>query len=471
VLSESQPGLMRDELFKLKILPKIDVPDEEVQRWYDNMDKEVQISILYTTDSSLCDSLYNAIQNGADFAAMARKYSEDQQSAMKGGDIGFRSYASLSKEFQDSVFNKPVGEVAIVKVLEGWDLAVVTDTREAERQPLEEIRDALISRIQAEKKARVQNEFYDELYDEANININEETAQFVYDKAASLYPDTIGGVPFRKNTFNPDDLAEYEQKMILATYKGGEVSLGEYLRQTARWSDQQRPPLNDIENLKKAIFNLKLIDILTNKAEELKLDETEDYKDARRFFKDQVLAAKMKDVVIKEESFVPEDEVVQYYQEHADDYVTPKKLHLLEVMLPSETEADQAYEKLTSGADFQKLAEKETTRPIATGSKGDLGYVSEYTYPTLYAEGSKLKVGEFSKPFPVGDNWSIVKLVDIKDKQVKLFDEVSKQIKTQLENTKKEQAISNWLADNKGKYKIKTDYDLIWETVDKSKYE
>lgn len=471
ILDDSKDGLMRDELFKEKILPKIDVSDEEIQTWYDNMNKEVQMSIIYVSDSALCDSLYNAIENGADFAAAARKYSEDQESARKGGDIGFRSYPSLSQEFQKNVFNKEAGQPVKINVPEGYDIAIVTHTREAEREPLDDIRDALISRIQAEKKARVQNEFYDSLFAEANININEETAEFVYDKAASLYPDVIGGVPFRKNTFNPDDLADYEQKMILATYKGGEVTLGDYLRQTARWNDQQRPPLNDIENLKKAVFNLKLIDILTDKAKEMKLDESEDYKDARRFFKDQVLSAKLKDIIIKEKSFVSEDEVVQYYRDHADDYVTPQKLHLLEIMLPSEEKADEIYDQAKNGADFKKLAAKETTRPIATASKGDLGYVSEYNYPTLYAEAGKLKVGEFSKPFPVGDNWSIVKLVDVKDKQVKLFDEVSKQIKTELENAKKEKAISDWLAENKGKYKIKTDYDLIWETIDKSQYE
>ncbi|HEQ99992.1 MAG TPA: hypothetical protein ENO22_11700 [candidate division Zixibacteria bacterium] len=470
LIEESRPAFMRDELFKARILPHIDVSQHEIETWYENMDEEVKMSVIFVEDSVRADSVYKAINNGADFAAMARKYSLDQASAMEGGDLGYRTWVGLSEEFQNRVFNLAEGEVTMFSVPGGWDIATVTDRREVERQPLEQIEDMLISRIQAEKKARVQNEFYDELFAEADIKINEETAEFIYDKAATLYPDVIGGVPFRKNTFNPQDLAEYERNMILATYNDGEVTLGEYLTQTARWNDNQRPPFNEPENLKKAIFNLKLMDLLQQKAQAMELSETVDYKDAVRFYKDQIMAAKMKELIVEEKAFVSEDEVVEYYQEHADEYVIPKKLHVKEIMAETEAEAEEIHNKLQAGADFDSFAAN-TIRPNAMNSKGDLGFISEFNYPTLFEQANQLRAGEFSQPFPVGDNWSIVKLVAVRDQQVKLFDEVAGQAQTELENKKRETALQEWMAENRDRFDIDVDYELIWETIDKGTYE
>ncbi len=470
LVKDSRPAFMRDELFKAKILPFIDVSRDEIETWYENMDEEVKMSVIFLEDSTRADSVYNAIKNGADFAGMARKYSLDEASAVEGGDLGFRTWVSLSEEFQNNVFNLEPGETVLFSVPGGWDIATVTDRREVERQPLEQIEDMLISRIQAEKKARVQNEFYDELFEEANIKINEETAEFIYDKAATLYPDVIGGVPFRKNTFNPDDLAEYERNMILATYNGGEVTLGEYLLQTARWNDNQRPPFNEIENLKKAIFNLKLMDLLQQKADDMKLSETADYKDAVRFYKDQIMAAKMKELIVEEKGFVSEDEVAEYYQAHANEYVVPKKLHVKEILIETEADAEKIHERLQNGADFDELAAN-TIRPTAQNSNGDLGFIAEYNFPTLFERANQLKAGQFSEPFPVGDNWSIVKLVAVRDQQVKLFDEVATQLKTELENKKKETALEEWMTENRDRFDIDVKYDLIWETIDKEEYE
>jgi len=82
-----------------------------------------------------------------------------------------------------------------------------------------------------------------------------------------------------------------------------------------------------------------------------------------------------------------------------------------------------------------------------------------------------LNMGSYSKPFPVGDGWSIVKLMEIREGTQKQFEEVARQIKTEMENSRKENAVSEWMNENIDKYKIKKDYDLIWKTIDKGAYE
>lgn len=50
------------------------------------------------------DSIYRALQNGADFARMARELSEDRLSASKGGNIGVFGINRYEKPFEDAAF-------------------------------------------------------------------------------------------------------------------------------------------------------------------------------------------------------------------------------------------------------------------------------------------------------------------------------------------------------------------------------
>jgi len=62
---------------------------------------------------SLADSLKNLIVKGADFASLARLYSTDTGSAIKGGDLGWFKRGVMVKSFEDSAFLSNVNEVKI----------------------------------------------------------------------------------------------------------------------------------------------------------------------------------------------------------------------------------------------------------------------------------------------------------------------------------------------------------------------
>ncbi|MBD3381500.1 MAG: hypothetical protein GF404_04810 [candidate division Zixibacteria bacterium] len=471
IVSDNRPDFLRDQLFKSRILPEIQVSDNEVENWYEQMKQEVHIFNIFVTDSAKADSLYTELKQGADFEAAARKHSEDNEFAVKGGDYGFRKYSLLTKEFRENVFNLKEGELALFQVPGGWNISKVVDRREAEVEPLEELYDVIRARIQDEKRQEAQNEYFDELFEKYDIKVNTETTQFIKDKIDALYPDRIGGKPFRKNTFNPDDLAQYEQNMILATYTGGEITLGEYLRRTARWEDARRPPFTETEQLEKAIFELEVKNFLLEEAREMKLDEHADFLDVMRFFKDRIMARKIQQVVGEERSFVTEDEIIQHYEANTGKYVVPRKVHLREILVNTEKQADEIHTKLVKGTDFSKLAEQHTVRPGMRSKQGDLGFIAEYNYPTLYEKSQELRINQHSEPFPVGDKWSIIKLLEIRQAERKELEEVASQIRSELQLQKGQQGLEQWVEELKEKYTVDVDYDLIWETIDKNRYE
>jgi peptidyl-prolyl cis-trans isomerase D len=75
--------------------------------------------------SKLADSVLAAVKNGADFGALAAKYSTDG-SKDKGGDLGTFGYGAMVPEFNAYAFTKPVGEKGKVKTQFGYHIIEVT---------------------------------------------------------------------------------------------------------------------------------------------------------------------------------------------------------------------------------------------------------------------------------------------------------------------------------------------------------
>ena len=74
------------------------------------------------------DSIYNALKKGADFAALARRCSDDKGSAQRGGDISWICKGQTLPEFENTVFAMKKGELSKpFKTAVGWHIAKIVD--------------------------------------------------------------------------------------------------------------------------------------------------------------------------------------------------------------------------------------------------------------------------------------------------------------------------------------------------------
>ncbi len=81
--------------------------------------------ILVSTEDQ-CNQLKSEIQNGADFAELAKAHSTCP-SGRQGGELGEFGPGQMVKEFDEVVFSAPVGEVqGPVKTQFGFHLVEVT---------------------------------------------------------------------------------------------------------------------------------------------------------------------------------------------------------------------------------------------------------------------------------------------------------------------------------------------------------
>jgi peptidyl-prolyl cis-trans isomerase D len=98
------------------------------------------------------EALLKQVKGGADFAALAKRSSEDEASKAQGGDLDYFGRGRMVKEFEDVAFSLPVGQVSdLVKSSFGFHIIKVTDKKPETRQSLEQVRQRITDQLAVER--------------------------------------------------------------------------------------------------------------------------------------------------------------------------------------------------------------------------------------------------------------------------------------------------------------------------------
>jgi len=92
-------------------------------------------------------SLLKRLRDGEDFAALAKKYSQDP-AASKGGDLGYFTRGQMVKPFEELAFSLKKGELGgPVKTQFGWHIIRVDDIKDATIKTFSEVRNQIVTTI------------------------------------------------------------------------------------------------------------------------------------------------------------------------------------------------------------------------------------------------------------------------------------------------------------------------------------
>lgn len=93
------------------------------------------------------DSLYEALKNGADFAQLALKFSDDKASAIKGGELPWIAKNQTVKEFEDMTFRMKKGDISEpFQSVMGYHIVKIKDKKQLE--PFEEIKENILRELE-----------------------------------------------------------------------------------------------------------------------------------------------------------------------------------------------------------------------------------------------------------------------------------------------------------------------------------
>ena len=135
---------------------------EEVQKFYDE-NKEAQFTnpeqrcmrhILFNKDQKKkAEEIKGQLQDGGDFAELAKENSQDPGSAEQGGDLGCLGKGETVPEFEKAAFGAEPGEiVGPVETEFGYHVIEVTEVRAQETRSLEEVEPEIRDQLAAAER-------------------------------------------------------------------------------------------------------------------------------------------------------------------------------------------------------------------------------------------------------------------------------------------------------------------------------
>ncbi len=145
---------------------KVVVSPADVERAYNEgidqytTPEQVRAShILFKTDGkddaavkAKAEEVLKQAKSGADFAELAKKYSEDESSAKNGGDLDYFSKGRMVPEFDQVAFSLQPGQISdLVKSQFGYHIIKVVDKKPASTKTLAEVRQQITDQLAYER--------------------------------------------------------------------------------------------------------------------------------------------------------------------------------------------------------------------------------------------------------------------------------------------------------------------------------
>jgi parvulin-like peptidyl-prolyl isomerase len=154
-----------------------------------NLAKDADKAAEDTARKKLDDVVKKVKLPGADFAALARSVSEDATTAERGGEIGWVAEPDLRSEIRSQVIGLPkAGVTEPVRLDDGWHVIKMLETEASHTRPLDEVRDALVQRIRAERAEASRRAYVAELFKQTPPAINEIALSKLLDTKSDAAP-------------------------------------------------------------------------------------------------------------------------------------------------------------------------------------------------------------------------------------------------------------------------------------------
>ncbi len=457
-----------DELYKVKIIKKAQPSLSDVKAYYNKLKEQLHLKHILVKEKKEADEVYSLLKKGINFDTLAQEKSVDP-SKESGGDLGWVSWGMMVEAFQEAAWKLKTHQISRpVKTQFGWHIIKLEERKKTENlPPFEQAQETIGKRLDSIKRRQLVESFLEKLKKKANLKFNIPTWELLQSRDAQMMAQDTSQTRRPPGSYLDSTLFGIDEKSLpLVSYKGGKMSLGDFLQNYTTAPPFRKSALNDLEAIKQFVFQILMPELLEKEALRLKLEQSKGYKENIAKLTEKMMLDKMRnDIVLGPVNTATEEEVKAYYEAHKDQFMHPEQVKIQEIMLSSQEEATAVLKQLKAGANFNKLARQKTLRPNAKEKGGDLGYFPQSQYPGLFNACQNLKLGELAGPVLQGGSFSVIKFLGRKQPTLKTYPEAKREAETKALTEKKQQVYANWLSQKKALVKIEINSELLSEKL------
>ena len=398
-----------------QISAQVSIAEEELEELFrtTRRDRALRFAGIVVETEEEAREILQLVDEGADFAELAKKHSLFEKTRDQGGDTGLFMLKDETNPPIQPIFQLEVGALseplpfpfkgkihfAVFKILDSISVGL--------ESVVDEVREAIFVRKRAERE-RVVLDSLRERY------------------APEIQTESIAAASER---FLREGLTDEVKALSVCTYRGGEITIGDFQSVVGRRKD-------GITNLTNPSWIEEMLDarIITfalylEAAKSLGFDTKESMLQWRENEKQVMLINILKrrevDNRIPETTF---QEAEEFYQEHPKKFMTWEEITVTEIMVGDRLRAEELRRELEAGGDAAELARQHTVRVGIDHHDGliTLNKGTQFHYgPPLFEAARQLGVGDTGGPVELEDGYSVFRVVERTPSQVKPFNETS----------------------------------------------
>jgi peptidyl-prolyl cis-trans isomerase SurA len=360
--------------------------------------KKVNGKLDTASAKARADSVYQKLKAGEDFAKLAKEYSDDKGSAVKGGDLGFFQRRMMVKPFDEAAFNLKKGEFSKpVETKFGFHIIKVTDIEPL--PPFDKMKEKLDKKYRQTRYKSDYDAYVKQMKTDFGFYENNNLLKKLSDKTKDL--------EFKMSVLEKPEVKNLKDSVVIKV-KDNVANVDTVIKFVVN-NNQMKSEKMTFENLRKAAEKLGENMLFGLKAEQL-VNTDSTFKALMDEYRNGLLIFKIQQEDIWDKMNVDSTKLKKMYEEEKSKLVTSNMVEFDQIYSRVDTAITNLYRELVNGASFDELADS-----IANLKKSDLHVRLNIKDK---AEMNKITSAVFALPNPsdytspigIGKIWVIAKL-------------------------------------------------------------
>ena len=394
-----------------EINAKVVVTEQEILEQYRQTQRDRALrfaGILSATREEALEVLAE-LEEGADFADLARQRSLYEPTRDQGGDIGkYLTKDATAEEIREDVFRLEVGELTEPVSMAYKDARHYAIFKIVDEVPVSVSEDALRGEVFARKQQERVVAVSDSLVEAYAPQIQFEVVSDLLRSTPSTPGDTAA-------------VAGIDPSVSIVDYRGGQLTVGDLLSMAP-----QGQRFTDSDSFLRYLRNRVIVDRLRlEEARAAGLHEDPSVVSAVEAERQDLLMSAVREREVVENVSVSPEEARTYYDDHPELFQTFDEMEVLEVLVAFPQLARKLKEELEQGADPEELATAHTIRKGRAHHGGRIKLGTVTRYPEVYEAAKDLEVGAIGGPVKLKDGYSVFKILDRKRPELKPYHDFS----------------------------------------------
>ena len=243
---------------------------------------------------------------------------------------------------------------------------------------------------------------------------------------------------------------------VVALVNGRQITQTEF---EARWGELAEATKARYEKeggKRRFLDELITRELLMQEARKLGLDQNDAIRDRAQRYKEQLILDELLKDRIKAKIELSSEELDAFYEQHAQELLTPLKVRVSQMLLPNISAAKDLERQINQGGHFAQFAQRYSIDEKSKAKGGDLGpYRKDLVVPEVDEVIQTLKPGFVSAPIKADAGYYLVMVSSLDTEIIQADVAVRERLRQELLNEKRRKRFDDVIVDIRAKATIR----------------